>query len=118
MKFEMVTIFAFAAALVFTFVIIRLYHRYALKEYSLSGSLVKLNALQRMAYETISGEITSVRKDPVDNILYVHTRNKYGPGYIQYNVYANGRVTKPYGENVAKSQCLNGTVFTFDASPR
>ena len=114
----MVTIFAFAAALVFILVVVRVYHRYALKEYNLNGTIVKINFLQLVAYETISGEITSVRKDPVDNILYVHTRNKYGPGYIQYNIYANGKVSKPYGENVAKSQCLNGTVFTFDASPR
>lgn len=113
----MVVVFAIAAALVFTYVLVRLYYRYAIKERSLHGSLVKVNTLQCMAYETISGEITSVRKDPVDNILYVHTKNKYGPGYIQYNIYANGNITKPYGENVAKSQCLNGTVFTFDASP-
>ncbi len=92
-----------AAALVSICVTAILVYRYGTQSYLLHNKTVTLTKPQFKAFKTISGEITKVSKEK--DILQITTKNAFGPGYIMYYVCSDGKIIKPYGDNVAKSFC-------------
>lgn len=82
-----------------------------LNQHMIGKSCVVINKLQYSAYVKKIAQ-TAVSAYVQDGILYVEAKNSCGPGYTQYNIYPNGRVTNPYENNTVLSKALNGKVFT------